>query len=268
MKKILVLALTGLLTVTVATAVSAAKPDAPKKKEPKVVQVQQLKPDPSSEAILSSLEAVKFSDGSVTIRGKEKLQASTTLGFQYSIDLKKGTYKTTKLEVPFDLGKGSTQTKQESNLNAVSNSGEVSIAAYTSHKGVVRVTTQDPIGWETCWTEQEINWNAYSDGTADWTSRSLSYWVGQPTKGNTNWFLNDYYWLGAPTYGAGNTSVTTEAVGYYFNFDWGDDNQRTDANHYNKIIGYGNGTMDFNWGATHSGEDSWLLDGIIYAQSW
>lgn len=91
MKKFLMLALTGFLTVTSATSVSATKPDSPKKNDPKIVEVRQLKPDPSSEVILSSIEAIKFSDGSIQIQGKENLKANTELSFQYSVDLKKGT---------------------------------------------------------------------------------------------------------------------------------------------------------------------------------
>lgn len=266
MKKLFLLALIGLLTASVTTAVSAAT-DSTKKNEPKVVEVQQLKPESTSEVVLPSLEAIKYSDGSIKIHGTGTKQVNTTAeSFKWEVDLNKATYKTTKLDSKKELATAPSGTKSETNPAMSKQSKTGQLGTQATYTGTVQVSTKDPVNWTTCWTKQSLTWNVYSDATVDWSSRSLDYWVGQPTSGDTYWYLNDYYFNGSPYYpSASHGSVVTEATGKYYNYDFWSDSQRTDATHWIQIEGLNTNRYVYDWSATHTGEASYLLRGTVSA---
>lgn len=57
--------------------------------------------------------------------------------------------------------------------------------------------------------------------------------------------------------------MVSRIQGSYYNYDFGNNNQRTDAVHYSKITGLNNGAWTHNWWVSHTGEASWLLRGVV-----
>ncbi|WP_156920563.1 hypothetical protein [Thermicanus aegyptius] len=76
---------------------------------------------------------------------------------------------------------------------------------------------------------------------------------------NTHWYILDNYYTGLNTIDGGRT-VTSSSFHSYYNYDFGDTNQRTDVSHELTIYGYYTGNYDYFVDWSVSGEYSGLLD--------
>lgn len=265
MKRLFMLVLAGILAVTVATGATAAKNDDSLKKQPEVVEVIKLKADPTSEVILPTFEAIRYSDGTTKIHGKgSKRIGGLSLAYQWNVDLLKGTYKTTKIDDKNESSQFPTGEKSEfSGYNLGFSTETVGATSYTA---TVKVGTKDPVNITTAWTQHKLTWETYSDNSVSWTSRSVSYWVGQPTDGGTYWYMQDYDFSGAPYYPSeSHGSVVSGAYGHHYNYDFGSDSERTDAYHSIEIEGLNTGKYVYDWYANHWGEYSSFLTGYVTA---
>ena len=235
-------------------------------KDKKILEIIRLQPEASSEVILDSFEAILWSDDSVTVQSSGQKQAETpALYFHWEINLSKKTYKTTKLAVSDLIKRTPINTKIEKNKGKLTPDAVVVAVTPGTYTATVQVVTDDLVGEDLAETTHKLNWTVNAGGTVNWNWRSVSAWAANPSSFGTHWFVDTYGFVGSVTYSPDQTSVFSEAQGKYYNWDFGDDNQATYADHWSKIQGRNDGGFNYWWGATHSGEYWWLLDGDVYA---
>ncbi|MDW7728103.1 MAG: hypothetical protein SCH70_13565 [Candidatus Methanoperedens sp.] len=252
-----------LLSMAFVPAVSA-KADVEKDKI--IVDVIDLQPEATSEVILDSLKATRWSDGPVTISGSgEKQVGEPAQYFHWEINLSKGTYKTTKLAVSDLVETTPIITKIEKNKGKLNSDGSVTALTSDQYTATVLVVTDDPLGEDLAKTTHQLTWTINTDGTVTKDWRSVSCWAANPSSQDTHWFVDSCNFFGSVTYSSDRTSLFSEVKSKFHNYDWGIDSWATYAEHWSKIQGRNDSWYNYWWDTTHSGEDWFLLDGDVYA---
>jgi hypothetical protein len=198
-------------------------------------------------------EVVRSSDG-VIVQGVNVVVAGEKLrGIEWEVDLKNCTYLAT------EASNAGTPRVSET---IVENTNPRLAQLTGSYFAGVWVVTKDPPGYWLASTLNKLWWNTYSNGTVQWTQHGKAC-TGHTTPLNTHWYVvspNGCQW-GSPWYSSGTQSAFTQISGDYYNYDFGNPSQRTDARHFSQIEGRNNGTWVHSWSATHWGEYSGLLRG-------
>lgn len=198
-------------------------------------------------------------DNDVIVRGTSYVAPGATFqGFEWAIDLKNCTYQTKRIKnserVPGNV-------VNEEYFNSEVNE-RVAVATGNYLAGI-KIVTKDPPGYWLAATTNKLYWTTYSNGTVQWY-RFVKGCTGYTTPLNTHWYVSSCQWLNEnPYYSSDRRFVYSRIQGSYYNYDFWDPNQRTDARHYSKITGRNNGSWLHEWSATHSGEFYWLLRGEV-----
>ncbi len=203
-----------------------------------------LTPEPGSEVILKGFEATLWSDGSVSVGAGGHLEHGQSLADHWDVDLDKGTYKTTLLP-------------PEDGLPA---KGRIVVPYDTLYTFSIRVETQDPVNIVEARTSQRLYWTVGASGV-NFATDDFGCVAMNPTAAGTHWY-NDSCSDGGSSWNT--SSGWASGGGHYYNWDWGDPSQETQSAHSTYVVGYPNGSADYNWGAHSTGDDSGLLHGSVY----
>ncbi len=234
--------------VPIATEAQAAGPDQQK------IDCTELRLELGSEVTAPEFEVVLQSNG-VTFRGTSYVPAGTTpKGFEWAVDPQKCTYRTKRLT----NSSGATMKGNERTVTVPLVGAGISAATGNYYAGY-KVVSLDPPGYWLAATTNRLYWTTYSDGTVQWYQYTKGC-TGYTTPLNTHWY-NSGCSYGAPYYSSNHQILYSYVTGTYYNYDFMDPNQRTDATHYSWITAYNNGSWSPTWSATHSGEYWWLLRG-------
>lgn len=215
----------------------------------------ELKPSNDTEAIFKKVEF--YQEGKDNYQVKiygSKDNVGIIESYHVTIDLENKKYKATK-----NIGE-----KLYSILNKTEKQLEIPVSTFStqttgSYSGGVIATTDDPLGVDVCQSKHKLWWSVNSNNLSSYVNREASAWAANPSLFNTHWYILDNYYTGLNTIDGGRT-VTSSSFHSYYNYDFGDTNQRTDVSHELTIYGYYTGNYDYfvDWSA--SGEYSGLLD--------
>ncbi len=214
-----------------------------------------LLPDKDS---LTPFQNIEYTtDGNVDhvkVKGNKKADGQAK-AYHIKIDKNKGTYKVEPTDLPSNFEQMNTTSNQKGTLSTLST---------TTYSGGVETITDDSVGEDLCKTRLSLSW--YDYGTTISHNYSLmSYWAANPSIFGTHWYTSSHR-LGSPYLYYGNQKLDVDASASYYNYDFLDDDLRTDVSHYIKNTALNNGTFDYvaDWG--RSGE-SWVtldLDIVVY----
>lgn len=118
----------------------------------------------------------------------------------------------------------------------------------SNYEGGLWVITEDPAYINLASTEGWIDWTTDVD-YVEWK------WHAVPceTSVGTTWHIDD---AGHSWTNWGDDYVQVRFYGDYYNYDWGDNDERTDTSHRLYATGNADGSMDWQTYHWHSGEDS------------
>ncbi|GED28422.1 hypothetical protein BAG01nite_45240 [Brevibacillus agri] len=225
-------------------------------------KVMKLKAEPGSEVILKKVEYRETGDGEgqVTIEGRATADGIIE-AYQIQIDTENGTYITKPLD--YELSK---EEKEEFEAELSYEKGDSIenklLAAKSYYKGWLRASTEDPVRIETAASKISMSWSEDIDGLLECTSSTFNTWAANPSEFDTHWYKNGQSFP-KYTYNSDNSKITQTAWAAYYNYDFGNDNLRTDVKHnmtmipVNKEIG--SGQFDYKVTMDKSGEASALL---------
>lgn len=224
-----------------------------------------LNPQATNEVTAPEFEVILQSNG-ITVRGSSYIAPGASFqGFEWTINLKDCTYRTQRLvnDTPVP---GNTVNDERFrdvyNEAAASEVGEA-VAPTGNYLAGIKIVSKDPPGFWLAATTNKLYWTTYPNGTVQWY-RSVKGCTGYTTPLNTHWYVSGCSWLYEnPYYSADRRYVYNRIQGFYYNYDFMDPNQRTNAEHYSKITGRNDGSWLHQWWATHSGEFYWLLRGEV-----
>lgn len=201
-----------------------------------------LQPENGSDVVLSKVEVLKSEENhiSVKVSGHKKLNEPSKK-FNLELNLDKGTYKT-------KLIKDDKSAEEDTN-----------VTSFGSYSATVTVVTYDPAYADLARTSQSLWWSVLVDNTVAFSDRSKSVWAANPSAFGTHWFVNQDYWVGSVSYDPGYQSLSSTNYASYYNWDFQDDNQITEAWHQVEIIGLNSGSYDYNYWYDHTGEYANLL---------
>ncbi|WP_206812767.1 hypothetical protein [Paradesulfitobacterium ferrireducens] len=128
-----------------------------------------------------------------------------------------------------------------------------------SYSASVTVVTYDPVYADLARTSQSLSWAVLIDNTAAFSNRSKSVWAANPSSLGTHWYVNQDYWVGSVSYASGYQSLSSTNYASYYNWDFQDNDQITEAWHQVQIIGLNSGSYDYNYWFDHTGEYANLL---------
>lgn len=238
-------------------------------------EVAYLTPQSGNELVLEKVSIEKIEkDGKVGTRvsfsGKGK--SGITQAYSLTVNLENKTYKTSRIsdeiiEKEFLEPTYSTQTK-ESNLSYNRMSAlniEVQPMATYNYSASVRLLTEDPVFWDICYTRNRLNWKTYDSGSYwfnDVTSSFVDVWAANPSPINTHWYVDTYG--GSWSKDSTTDRITHSVHGYFHNYDFGDNDKRTDV--YQSVDVYAEKFGDFNYNAFYDvyGEANALLHSRIF----
>jgi len=207
-----------------------------------------LKPEKGSYVVLDKVEFIQTDNGS-TVNIKDSFKTNQTIeAYNIKVDGKKGTYKTAKIET--------TTVEETAGTSGVS-------AATVTRYNWVKLVTDDPVGYDLCSTKLRVDWYDYGSSLA-FKSHSISPWAAYPSQAGTHWHISSY-WIGDPYIYYAWSRMDQSGNGKYYNWDFGDDAQRTDVAHYITITCYAGGYAERTISWTRSGEYWWLLDLDVYS---
>ena len=247
---------------------ASASPEEPRRTVD-VRRVLELRPLPGAEVVVPGFKAFFLSDGSVTISGKGRARAGApTSGFDFEVDLASGTYTTRRLdpseiEERRPLQEAFGENRQPGRPGRSGEPPQKITAAVLPGTwwGRVRVQTRDPLLVVLTETTTELTWTVDSGGTVSWISYGDGCWAANPSSLGTHWFVSSCQ-LGGPWYPSA-TRVCNENRGYYYNWDFEDENLRTDVSQWSWMCGRNDALYDFNWSHNDSGEFSLLIYGSV-----
>lgn len=231
---------------------------------PRVLRVERsakLLPQANAEVVLPRLEAIFLSDGSVTLRGQGTARVdSAPSGFDFTVDLAKGTYTTRRLS-PTELEER-TPLVESSGRNRVGESPEAPELKVSpgNWQGKVRVQTKDPAFIVLTETTVQVSWSVAANGTVTWKSYSDGCWAANPSALGTHWF-NGSCALGAAYYNS--NRACNANTGSYYNYDFVDPNQGTFVTDSDWLCGRNDAQFDYSWSHNDSGEGAILIYGSV-----
>lgn len=231
-----------------------------------VRRVLDLRPLPGAEVVVPGFKAFFLSDGSVTISGKGRARAGAPAsGFDFEVDLASGTYTTRRLD-PSEIGERRPLQEAFGENRQPGRPGEqpqkITAAILPgTWWGRVRVQTRDPLLVVLTETTTELTWTVDSGGTVSWNSYGDGCWAANPSSLGTHWFVSSCQ-LGGPWYPSA-TRVCNDNRGYYYNWDFEDENLRTNVSQWSWMCGRNDALYDFNWSHNDSGEFSLLIYGSV-----
>lgn len=254
----------ALLLMVAAGSVSAAEHEREReaRREIKVERVLKLQPQAKAEVIVPEFKAVFLSDGSVTVTGKGRARADAPpQGFDFEIDLARGTYATRRLDQQEieerDRLQGLPREEQgERPLEPV-------IKAITPGTwfGRVRVQTKDPVFVVLTETLSSLTWTVSSSGTVTGVSPSTdSCWAANPSSLGTHWFTSSCAYGGLYV---SSGRVCNDNTGGYYNYDFGDDDDITTVSQYVYLCGRNDAFYDYNFTHNDGGEGALLIYGSV-----
>lgn len=185
----------------------------------------------------------------VRVKGHKKL-SDDALGYNMSVDEKKKTYKITKI-------KGKELDDELQRLGA-NDSYEGFTTNSTGYMGRIAIVSEDPPDWDLAETKHGLYWTA-SGTSAYFHDRELNCWAANPSPIDTHWYKSSCKYTGLSTIDGGRT-ITSSAYASYYNYDFWENDKRTDITHDITIHGYYSGGFDYYWDFTETGEGSYLLD--------
>lgn len=222
-----------------------------------------LKPESGNEVKAPEFEVILGKD-SVTVRGSSYISPGGIFnGVEWAIDLENCSYQTKRIAISNKPADDNTVNDERWYEKTVSE-GEQAVTSPTGNYLVgIKIVTKDPPGYWLAATTHKLYWTTYSNGTVQWY-HFVKGCTGYTTPLNTHWYVSSCQWLNEnPYYSSDRRYVYSRIRGSYYNYDFLDPNQRTDAIHYSKITGRNDGSWVHEWSATHSGEFYWLLRGEV-----
>lgn len=260
--------LAAMLLVSMALVSVVSAQDVEKRQDRSVVELMELQPEAGSDVVLGSLQAVRWSDGSVTIRGSGHKQVGDPAQyFSLETNISKKTYKTVKLDPSSVKRLTPAISKSEVDKEQTQNIAMDAISQ-GAHAAVVWVSTTDPVYERLVETVHRLEWTVYSGGTVGFDLRRVTCFAANPTSFGTHWYTDSCSFIGGVSYSNDYTSLFTEAEGRYHNDDWGFDWWATYADHWIKIQGKNDGDFSYWWDTDYSGEDWFILRTLVYTDGW
>jgi hypothetical protein len=235
-----------LVTLFSFTATASAKPPTVK-----------LQPARNTEYIFDSVELLEYSDQSVRFKVKGHREAGDEpMLLSIRIDPQSKTYTVMKKKPLADEQqvKGNALPNQQSLLP------EGTLKTYTAKVGVV---TEDPLNIDCCKSWLQLNWTVdLNYNRVVGYSKNKGQWDGQPTLGLTYWYCD---WHNYTSYcGYNNSSAWAQSQARHHNYDWGNNNIATYAEHSMILNGNVRGSWTYECEWFHWGEDAYLLHGSVY----
>jgi len=158
------------------------------------------------------------------------------------------------------VGKPEATTKSgNSTEKSGSSTSDVSTQSHVGdYEGGIGWVTRDPVNLATCRTRNYAKWSQ-SGGEVDSMQRYYT-WTTWDYK-ETTWEKDSVYFDGGIDYNDSSEpdGAYSEGWGHYDNWNWQDDDQITEAEHFLQIWGLPNGDMKHQGMANESGEDSNIL---------
>lgn len=235
-----------------------------------------LKPSTSNDVVFDKIQYTKEGDTErVRIEGSKKANGITK-AYHIQVDTRKGTYtveeKSAKeIYIPVSKGKAYQAKTKESNSvlvpkpiqkNTEPSEQSIKTKSTTNYHAWVSATTDDPVGEDLCETTLYLYWYDYGT-TLGIDGNALVLWAANPSQFNTHWY-NDDYDLPSPTLFDSDRQIKQEATADYYNWDFMDDDKKTEVSHWIEIIAQNDGTYEYTVEWERSGEYSYLLDLDVY----
>lgn len=213
-----------------------------------------LKASTDSEYIFDEVELLQVNDEETKIRVKGYRDAgSKPESIAIEVDTNKKTYKAVK-----------TLLAEEATNHDVVDGPITPNAFTTTYNRTLGIVTQDPINIDCCKSWLKLTWTVDLDYNRVISySRTKGQWDGQPTAGLTYWYL-DYHNFGSSGYTS--SRAYTQSSAKHYNYDFGNINLATYADHWIYIEGYPSGNYYYEAEWRHTGESNSLLKGKVYFQ--
>lgn len=140
----------------------------------------------------------------------------------------------------------------EESISSISSIQPLATSQYTAG---LRYSTIDPANIALNRSTHQMTW--YGNGSDAWKgTRSASAWAANPSSLGTHWFVNANRYEGFVDEGR---FVNSSSYHSYYNWDFLDDDKRTDVWHRVNIRGYGDGYVYYYAENGKSGEGNSLL---------
>ncbi len=240
----------------------AAAPET--KQAPRQLRIERttkLQPLPDAEVVLPKLEAFFLSDGSVTVRGQGTAKAGAPpSGFDFTIDLEKGTYTTRTLTPEEIREREPQQGAMGFNRTGPAPGSPQEKVSPGNWQGRVRVQTKDPAFIVLTETTARVSWSVSAGGTVTWTSYSDGCWAANPSSLGTHWYNSSC--SGGSAYYNSNRACNAN-TGSYYNYDFVDPNAGTFVTDSDWLCGRNDAIFDYNWSHSDSGEGAILIYGSV-----
>lgn len=217
-----------------------------------------LKPHAKAEVIVPNFYLIYFLDGTVTISGSGSGDVNSAFeGYDFDINPKDGTYMTRRLSEKEIRGR-----LQES----ISSEGLQPIVEEYYAPGPYRVhafvQTRDPINIVLTETSTKLEWGVTSTGSVSYIWGGDYCWAEDYSSAATTWYVDacDYgnlWW-------AADGSLCNDTDGWYYNYDYWDDNLITNAWGTVFLCGQNNGGYRTGYQVDFTGEDWEYLSGAFY----
>lgn len=227
-------------------------------------KVMNLHAESGSEIILKKVEYREIEDGKgyITIEGRATADGIIE-AYQIQIDIENGTYITKSLDYNSSKEELAAEESEEELTYEGRDSSENSIlAAKSYYKGWLRASTEDPVRIETAASKISMSWSEDADGLLECTSSTFNTWAANPSEFDTHWYKNGQSFP-KYKYNSDNSKITQTAWAAYYNYDFGNDDLRTDVKHNMTMIpvnkNIGSGQFDYKVTMDKSGESSALL---------
>jgi hypothetical protein len=247
---------------------------------------------------IPKLTGKKWSDGSWTIEGKGEYESGRPcFSIEYQVDKKTKTYSITPI-ANHGLDDSYLELQaSNSRVNPEALSSEPSVAAASNnssrcevptdavapataagatfqaqfvpgnYKGYATVRTRDVPNWTITATMGKLAWGVNYNGSVSWQMFGANWYAVNPSPINTHWYISQQNYSG-PTYALGQTSVSANVYGAYYNYDWLFSSLITTANQSVTITGKNNGFYDYWWTHNDAGESSSLIWGVLTLNAW
>ncbi|NRR01137.1 MULTISPECIES: hypothetical protein [Brevibacillus] len=227
-------------------------------------KVMKLDAESGSEIILKKVEYRETGDGEgqVTIEGRATADGIIE-AYQIQIDTENGTYITKPLDYkPSEEELKEEESEKELSNDEVGSSENQLLAAKNYYKGWLRASTEDPVRIETAASKISMSWSEDNDGLLECSSSTFNTWAANPSEFDTHWYKNGQSFPNYK-YNSDNSKITQTAWAAYYNYDFGNDDLRTDVKHNMTMIpvnkDIGSGQFDYKVTMDKSGESSALL---------